>query len=132
MNQVPPARPEDILAAVDRTPYGEVLRDQSRRRQLVYEAMMSGPDPIGREIAQQLRSGSVTPRDLLAVADYREFFSRARADAERLDLDALAASASALDHDELPTGDLDRDTVTGVGYRPRAEDEGERQEDWWR
>lgn len=34
-----PARPEDVFTALDRTPYGELLRDTATRRRLVYEAM---------------------------------------------------------------------------------------------
>ncbi|MFI6265283.1 hypothetical protein [Micromonospora sp. NPDC051006] len=129
VNEVPPARPDDVLAAVDRTPYGAVLRDESRRRQMIYEAMLAGPDPIGREIGQQLLDGSVTPRGLLAVTDYQEYFSRARTDAERLDLDDLAASAAALADDQQLTGDLDQDAAAGADDEPPAPDEPERPED---
>ncbi|MGS2616126.1 hypothetical protein ACVCAH_16620 [Micromonospora sp. LZ34] len=128
MNQVPPTRPEDVLTALDRTPYGAVLRDEARRRQLVFEAMMTGPDPIGREIGHQLRAGSVTPRDLLAVGDYREFFGRARAHAEQLDLDDLAASARVLADDAQLTGDLDHDRAAGSSDEPPAADEPGRPE----
>lgn len=128
MNQVPPTGPEDVIAAVDRTPYGEILRDESRRRQMVFEAMMAGPDPIGREIGQQLRSGNVTPQDLLALPDYQEYFSRARADAERLDLDELAASARTLADEEKVIGDLERDSAIGSTDPLPAGDELHRSE----
>ncbi|MDG4780868.1 hypothetical protein O7614_14575 [Micromonospora sp. WMMD961] len=88
-----PSTPADVLAAVDRTPYGAVVRDEARRRQMVYESLASGPDPIGREIGRQLRDGDLSPRDLLTVGDYQGFLSRARTQAERLDLDDLAAAA---------------------------------------
>ena len=118
MSDVPPARPDDLIAAVERTPYGDLLRDESRRRRLVHEAMANGPDPTGREIGRQLMSGAATPRELLAASAYREFFQRARADGERLDLDSLTATARQLADNRRLTGDLDRDTGSGAGNRP--------------
>ncbi|MET7962209.1 hypothetical protein [Micromonospora zamorensis] len=108
MNDTPSTRPEDVLAAVDRTPYGAVVRDEARRRQMVYESLISGPDPIGREIGQQLRDGNLSPRDLLTVGDYQAFLSRARAQAERLELADLAAAAHSAATDN-PDPDPDPD-----------------------
>ncbi|MGC4868135.1 hypothetical protein ACLQ3B_22200 [Micromonospora sp. DT53] len=96
MNDTTHSRPADVLAAVDRTPYGSVVRDEALRRQMVYESLSSGADPVGREIGQQLRDGSLSPRELLAASDYQDFFRQARAQAERLDLDALATAARAV------------------------------------
>lgn len=100
VNDTPHSRPADVLAAVDRTPYGSVVRDEARRRQMVYESLISGVDPVGREIGQQLRDGSLSPRELLAASDYQDFFRQARAQAERLDLDALATAARAVAIDD--------------------------------
>ncbi|MFG1872449.1 hypothetical protein [Micromonospora arborensis] len=103
MNDTPHPRAADVLAAVDRTPYGSVVRDEAFRRQLVYESLISGVDPVGREIGQQLRDGSLRPRELLAASDYEDFFRQARAQAERLDLDALATAARAVATDHIPS-----------------------------
>lgn len=73
---------------------------------MVYESLISGPDPIGREIGQQLRDGNLSPRDLLTVGDYQAFLSRARVQAERLDLADLAAAARSAATDDL-TSDPD-------------------------
>ncbi|MFF0123822.1 hypothetical protein ACFYP7_31590 [Micromonospora arida] len=76
------------------------MRDEALRRQMVYESLISGVDPVGREIGQQLRDGSLSPRELLAASDYQDFFRQARAQAERLDLDALATAARAVAIDD--------------------------------
>ncbi|MEO3770563.1 hypothetical protein [Micromonospora sp. B9E7] len=122
-----PSTPADVLAAVDRTPYGAVVRDEARRRQMVYESLISGPDPIGREIGQQLRDGNLSPRDLLTVGDYQGFLGRARAQAERLDLDDLAAAARSAATDEVPSDPADTHRSSDRGWAGYGDDSpGER------
>jgi hypothetical protein len=38
--------------------------------------MAEGSDPVAREMAEQLRSGQVRPRDLLLVPEYRRVLER--------------------------------------------------------
>ena len=105
-----PARPEDVFTALDRTPYGELLRDTATRRRLVYEAMASG-GPLTREIGEQLASGVVTPRALLSQPVYRDYFARALAAVECLDVHSIADCTAALAHTGHLTGDPKRDEV---------------------
>ncbi|MEV1320025.1 hypothetical protein AB0J14_28560 [Micromonospora arborensis] len=116
MNDTPHSRAADVLAAVDRTPYGSVVRDEAFRRQMVYESLISGADPVGREIGQQLRDGSLRPRELLAASDYHGFFRQARSQAERLDLDALAAAARAIATDDTSSAPDEPAAASGSAH----------------
>lgn len=105
-----PAHPQDIIAAMDRTPYGEILRDTTSRRRMVFEAMTNSADPLTRELGQQLHSGSIVPRDLLRRPEYREFVARGLAAAgEGLGLNELVSAAQAVAHDGQLTGDPQHD-----------------------
>jgi hypothetical protein len=107
---------------MDRTPYGAALRDTVRRRQVVYEAMMTSSDPIARELGQQLRNGNMAPRDLLTLPEYREFFAQGFTAAARLDLEELAGAARTVTTDRL-TGDLQRDASQAKTVPDRGENQ---------
>jgi hypothetical protein len=71
-DQRPSATLDDVLAAVERTSYGELLHDDQRRRHELYELMAVSDDPLVREMGQQLRDGLLRPRDLLSDPDYAD------------------------------------------------------------
>lgn len=96
---------KDVLAALDRTPYGRVLGDTERRRQLVFEAMASSRDPMTREIGEQLASGRVAPRELLSSPEYRAYFANALAKAEQMRPQDLIDAAHSLARRDRPTSD---------------------------
>ncbi|MEU7902983.1 hypothetical protein [Actinoplanes sp. NPDC049118] len=106
-------RLRDIVDALDGTPYGSVLRDERRRRQIVFEAMAGSTDPMTREVGEQLLSGATTPRELLQHGDYRQFLTDSLATAQNLDLDRLQSDIAAARADERLTGDPDQDLHAG-------------------
>jgi hypothetical protein len=106
-----------LIAALDRGPLGEVLRDDHRRRAAVYERMADSSDPLTREIGQQLRDGVLRPQDLLKDPEYRRFLDRGVERLHDLDLDELTRQAEAAAADagepEEPRPDEDRDAPRG-------------------
>jgi hypothetical protein len=84
-----------LMAALDRGPLGDVLRDDHRRRAAVYERMAASSDPLTREIGQQLRDGVLRPQDLLKDPEYRRFLDRCVERLRELDLDELTRQAEA-------------------------------------
>lgn len=68
-------------------------------------------DPLTREIGEQLASGVVTPRALLSQPVYRDYFARALAAVECLDVHSIADCTAALAHTGHLTGDPKRDEV---------------------
>jgi hypothetical protein len=84
-----------LMAALDRGPLGDVLRDDHRRRAAVYERMAASSDPLTREIGQQLRDGVLRPQDLLKDPEYRRFLDRGVERLRELDLDELTRQAEA-------------------------------------
>lgn len=107
--------PREVLDAIDRTPYGEILRDTARRRQLVFEAMAQSGDPLTREIGEQLRSGAIRPRDLLQVAEYRNHVAHGLEEAAKLDPSDLLKSINALNAEEKLTGNIEKDLSSSTG-----------------
>ena len=85
----------ELLEKLDRSAYGPLLRDPTRRRQAIYDGLAGSADPIAREIGEQLRDGRLRPSDLLRSPEYRSFLDRGAAALRLLDLDALARWADA-------------------------------------
>jgi hypothetical protein len=80
------ARISELIAELDHSPRGEQLRDAGFRRRHAYEALLRNPDPVMREIGQQLRDGHMRLSDILRVPAYAEAFGKAARQAEeRLD-----------------------------------------------
>jgi hypothetical protein len=74
-----------LLAAVSESPELEELKDTSSRRQKLYQLVAEHPDPLWREIGQQLRDGHISPSELLSTPQYREHLRAGMADGlERL------------------------------------------------
>jgi hypothetical protein len=104
-------RLRDIVDALDSTPYGDVLRDDHRRHQIVFEAMAGSSDPMTREVGEQLLSGAAAPRQLLQHADYRQFLADSLATARNLDFDLerLQSDIAATRAEDQLTGDPGQD-----------------------
>ena len=98
----------DLVAELRSGPLGERLADRRFRRQHAYEALVHNPDPIMREIGQQLRDGAIRPADILRIPEYTEAFRRGadraaqRLDPERIadDLQTMIAQARDQDADD--------------------------------
>lgn len=71
---------ERIRAAVAASPELAELADASTRRRRFYEVVAENPDPIWREIGQQLRDGRLRPSEVLSVPEYRERLRAGMAD----------------------------------------------------
>jgi hypothetical protein len=81
----------DLVARLRSGPLGKRLADRRFRREHGYEALLHNPDPIMREIGQQLRDGVIRPVDILRVPEYTEAFRRsAEHAAEHLDEHRIA------------------------------------------
>jgi hypothetical protein len=91
--QNPPAALDQLLEAVARTSFGELLHDEQRRRHELFKMMADSPDPMLREMGEQLRDGLARPGDLLSVPSYAEtLMNGCRQLAESgLDLDEVMA-----------------------------------------
>lgn len=88
---------QDSVRALRDTPAGQRLRSRAFRQEHAAEALLRHPDPVMREIGQQLRDGTMSPSDVLRVPAYTEAFQRAAVDArDRLDPQRIAAELSGL------------------------------------
>jgi hypothetical protein len=87
----------DSVRTLRDTPFGERLGNSDFRRQHAAEALLRNPDPIMREIGNQLRDGSMRPSDVLRIPEYREAFGRAAEQVrDRLDPTKVAAELAEL------------------------------------
>lgn len=96
-----PAGPFGRLAA---TALGAEFTDPHRRRERVYAALAEHPDPLLREIGQQLRDGLIRPMDLARDGAYEAVLRHgvevaATFDVEGVVVAAEAAELSAVDGD---------------------------------
>jgi hypothetical protein len=82
----------ESLRTLAETSLGERLSNPAARRERAAEALLRHPDPVLREIGQQIRDGSMRPSDVLRIPAYRDAFGRAAAQVSR-DLDAKAVAA---------------------------------------
>lgn len=98
-----------IVNALDSTPYGRVLREDQQRHRLLFEAMATSPDPMTREVGEQLVTGAATARQLLQHHDYQQFFTDTLTIAGQLDLERVHADIAALADQDNLTGELARD-----------------------
>jgi hypothetical protein len=83
--QTTAARMRELIAEVADSPVGDRLRDPDTRRRHAYDALLHNPDPVLREIGEQLCDGRMRPSDILRVPAYAEAFRHAaRSAQERL------------------------------------------------
>lgn len=115
-----------LMAALDRTPIGDVLRDDQRRRAAVYERMATSSDPLTREIGQQLRDGVLRPQDLLKEPEYRRFLDRGVERLRELDLDELTRQAEAAAGEAAEPAEPDEDRSAPPEDEPPADGRGVR------
>ncbi|PRX46923.1 hypothetical protein B0I33_10620 [Prauserella shujinwangii] len=71
---------DDVRSAVAESPEFEELRDASSRRRALYRLMAENPDPLWREMGQQLRDGRMRPAEMLSTPEYREHLRAGMAD----------------------------------------------------
>jgi hypothetical protein len=71
---------DDIRAAMAKSPEFAELKDTSSRRQALYRLIAEHPDPLLREIGQQLRDGHLRPTEVLSTPQYREHLQAGLAD----------------------------------------------------
>jgi hypothetical protein len=111
MNDEKPARAtlEDIFAKLEQTSYRELLHDHERRRHLLATLMADSTDPIMREMGEQLRDGSATPRQLLSVPDYLEVLNRGYDELAKIDLDEVAEWVDDVERREREDAERERD-----------------------
>lgn len=71
MNQ-PPHGPEKYLNLMGHTELGQRLATPAGRRAALYDMLATHPDPVWREMGEQLKTGRMRPSDMFAVPAYRE------------------------------------------------------------
>lgn len=71
MNE-PRQGPEKYLDLMANTELGRRLATPAARRSALYDMLAAHPDPVWREMGEQLRNGSMRPSDMFAVPAYRE------------------------------------------------------------
>lgn len=71
MNQ-PTHGPEKYLNLMGHTELGQRLATPAGRRTALYDMLASHPDPVWREMGEQLKTGRMRPSDMFAVPAYRE------------------------------------------------------------
>lgn len=71
MNQ-PAHGPEKYLNLMGHTELGQRLGTPAGRRTALYDMLASHPDPLWREMGEQLKTGRMRPSDMFAVPAYRE------------------------------------------------------------
>ncbi|GAA3739524.1 hypothetical protein GCM10022225_23320 [Plantactinospora mayteni] len=98
----PSATLDQLLDAVARTSYGELLHDEQRRRHELFRMMADSQDPMLREMGEQLRDGLARPRDLLSVPGYAETLLNGcqRLGENGPDLDKVLAEIDEISHRE--------------------------------
>lgn len=108
----PAATIRELVSELEGTALGERMHDPEFRRRHAYGALQHNPDPIMREIGQQLRDGSMRPADVLRVPAYAEAFLRSTEDAaRRLEPKKIAAELSALLAEQRRAGRSPRDAT---------------------
>ena len=96
----------ELVRELEASPAGQRLRDLEARRRRLHDALSQHPDPILREIGQQLVDGRIRPAELLRSSVYAEALQQAAARAaERLDPVALARELEALVGPHRPPAD---------------------------
>jgi hypothetical protein len=103
-------RLEQILAKLEQTSYGELIRDDGRRRHELYRMMAGSAEPAVREMGQQLRDGLVTPTQLLTVPQYAEVLHRGYERLGELDIDTIEETVAEVRRAEREAG--------GAGEQP--------------
>lgn len=93
-DRLPTSRSE-FLKMVEASPYAEVLRDETRLRAAVIDALKQSEDPVTREIGEGLSGGTMTWTTIATTSAYADFLQRGCAALRQFDLAKLAADLSA-------------------------------------
>ncbi len=85
------ARIQALVTELHHSPVGERLRDPAFRQRHVVEALLHNPDPVMREIGEQVRDGHMRLSEIQRVPAYRDAFANAAQQAaQRLDPKEIA------------------------------------------
>ncbi|GAB4005726.1 hypothetical protein GCM10029992_54440 [Glycomyces albus] len=58
---------EELLGRLEQTPLGERLSTPAKRQAELYDLLASHPDPLWREMGEQLKSGKMRTMDIFAT-----------------------------------------------------------------
>ena len=94
---------DGIRAAMADAPEFDGLQDTATRRHQLYQLIAEHPDPLWREIGQQLRDGQLRPTEVLSIPEYRDQLRTGMADG----LERLTQMVDALE-DHLRTDAVDQ------------------------
>ncbi len=100
-----PAEVDDPLGRLAATRLGAVLSEPAQRREMLYAALTEHPDPVLRELGQQLRDGRIRPGELGSVDAYRSVLQRGLDAMTSFDIERVAAAAEAAEDRHQPGRD---------------------------
>jgi hypothetical protein len=93
MNQTPsqfPASRSEFLKLVEGTKHADVLRDESKLRKIVIDAMKDSDDPITREIGEGLAGGAMSWHAIATTSAYSSFLDQGLTALQQFDFTGLA------------------------------------------
>jgi hypothetical protein len=101
------SRIRELVSELDGTSFAVARRGPAARRQRAYEALLLNPDPVMREIGEELRDGRITLADIVRIPAYADAFREAASRA----IDRLAPAVVAEQLEELVADQRRKDAV---------------------
>jgi hypothetical protein len=84
-----PASRSEFLEFVEASPFAEILRDESRLRTIILDAMKQSDDPMAREIGEGLASGTMSSKMIATTSAYSEFLNQGLSALRQFDFAAM-------------------------------------------
>lgn len=113
---------EEVLAKIEQTPIGAMLRDERAMERMVFDLMTRSDDRVIREMGRELREGNITLKGLGDVPEYRTAMQSSLARVGDLDLagmseqlDELIAEQQEAEADDEVTEDDEDELWQGFG-----------------
>ncbi|WP_026931270.1 hypothetical protein [Glycomyces tenuis] len=101
-DEIPESGPERYMRLLEGTPLGEQLATSEGRRKALYDMLADHPDPLWREMGEQLKDGRMRPIDMFATPAYREHLLAGLESAREHQDEMFEAIEAAAENGELP------------------------------
>lgn len=115
---------EDVLAKIEQTPIGEMLRDERAMEHMVFDLMTRSDDKVIREMGRELREGNLTLKGLGEVPAYRAAMESSLERVGDIDLTSMSQQLDELiaeqgaDEAEPDVDDEPEELWQGFGQEP--------------
>lgn len=103
----------DVLAKIDQSPIGAMLRDEQAMERMVFDLMTRSEDPVVREMGTELHEGNVTLRGLGDIPAYRSVMESGLERVGDLDLASMSEQLDGLIDEPPSTGSEPADEEPG-------------------